>query len=59
VLLIMGTSAQATGWPAGLVGDLLAGGRQVLRFGHRDTGQSGSVDYARDPGTLSNDRQGP
>lgn len=37
VLLIMGTSAQAIGWPDELVEILAAGGRQVIRFDHRDT----------------------
>ena len=40
VLLIMGTSAQGIGWPDELVDVLVAGGRQVIRFDHRDTGRS-------------------
>lgn len=53
VLLIMGTSAQGIGWPDELVQDLVDGGRQVIRFDHRDTGQSDCVDFARHPYTLS------
>jgi pimeloyl-ACP methyl ester carboxylesterase len=53
VLLIMGTSAQGIGWPDELVETLVNGGRQVVRFDHRDTGQSDCVDFAADPYTLS------
>src|SRR5215475_6723087 len=52
VLLIMGTSAQAIGWPDELVEILAAGGRQVIRFDHRDTGQSDCVDFAAAPYTI-------
>jgi pimeloyl-ACP methyl ester carboxylesterase len=52
-LLIMGTSAQAIGWPDELVEILAAGGRQVIRFDHRDTGQSDGVDFAAAPYTMS------
>lgn len=52
VLLIMGTSAQAIGWPDELVEILVAGGRQVIRFDHRDTGQSDCVDFAAAPYTM-------
>jgi pimeloyl-ACP methyl ester carboxylesterase len=40
VLLVMGTSSQAIGWPDELVEVLVQGGLQVLRFDHRDTGKS-------------------
>jgi pimeloyl-ACP methyl ester carboxylesterase len=40
VLLIMGTSAQSIGWPDKLMEVLADWGRQVIRFDHRDTGQS-------------------
>ncbi len=52
VLLIMGTSAQAIGWPDQLVEVLVDGGRQVIRFDHRDTGQSDCVDFAAAPYTV-------
>ena len=53
VLLIMGTSAQGIGWPDGLVDVLVAGGRQVIRFDHRDTGRSTCVDFATQPYALA------
>ena len=53
VLLIMGTSAQGIGWPDELVDVLVAGGRQVIRFDHRDTGRSTCVDFATQPYALA------
>ncbi|GAA1918898.1 alpha/beta fold hydrolase [Streptantibioticus ferralitis] len=53
VLLIMGTSAQGIGWPDELVKAIVAGGRQVIRFDHRDTGRSTCVDFATTPYTLA------
>ena len=53
VLLIMGTSAQGVGWPDGLVDTLVSGGRQVIRFDHRDTGRSTCVDFATQPYVLA------
>ena len=53
VLLIMGTSAQGIGWPGELVYTLVAGGRQVIRFDHRDTGRSTCVDFATQPYVLA------
>lgn len=53
VLLIMGTSAQAIGWPDELVEALVGGGLQVIRFDNRDTGQSDSVDFAAAPYSLN------
>lgn len=53
VLLIMGTSAQGIGWPDELVEVLVSGRRQVIRFDHRDTGQSDCVDFAAAPYTIS------
>ena len=53
VLLIMGTSAQGIGWPDELVDTLVAGGRQVIRFDHRDTGRSTCVDFAARPYALA------
>lgn len=53
VLLIMGTSAQGIGWPDELVGTLVAGDRQVIRFDHRDTGRSTCVDFDTQPYALA------
>ena len=53
VLLIMGTAAQGIGWPDELVTALVEGGRQVVRFDHRDTGRSDCVDFAARPYTLA------
>jgi pimeloyl-ACP methyl ester carboxylesterase len=53
VLLVMGTSAQGIGWPDELVEVLVDGGRQVIRFDHRDTGRSTCVDFATHPYTLA------
>ncbi|TDD44553.1 alpha/beta fold hydrolase [Nonomuraea terrae] len=52
VLLIMGTSTPGIGWPDELVETLVAGGRQVMRYDHRDTGRSDCVDFAAHPYTL-------
>lgn len=52
VLLIMGTASQAIGWPDELVEVLVDGGRQVIRFDHRDTGQSDCIDFAAAPYTI-------
>jgi pimeloyl-ACP methyl ester carboxylesterase len=48
----MGTSAQAIGWPDEMVEILTSGGRQVIRFDHRDTGQSDCVDFSQAPYTV-------
>ncbi|MFI6802498.1 alpha/beta fold hydrolase [Streptosporangium canum] len=53
VLLIMGTSAQGIGWPDEMVEALVEGGRQVIRFDHRDTGHSDCVDFTARPYTLA------
>ncbi|MEV0613059.1 alpha/beta hydrolase [Nonomuraea sp. NPDC050404] len=53
VLLVMGTSTPGPGWPDELVQTLVAGGRQVIRFDHRDTGRSDCVDFAAAPYTLA------
>ncbi|MGW0804846.1 alpha/beta fold hydrolase [Nonomuraea sp. NPDC002799] len=53
VLLVMGTSAPGIGWPNELAETLVAGGRQVIRFDHRDTGLSSCVDFAAHPYTLA------
>jgi pimeloyl-ACP methyl ester carboxylesterase len=51
ILLIMGSMSQGILWPDELVGLLTAGGRRVIRYDHRDTGMSGTVDFATDPYT--------
>ncbi|MFY1682641.1 alpha/beta fold hydrolase [Micromonospora sp. WMMD730] len=53
VLLVMGTSTQGIGWPDELVGALVDSGRQVIRFDHRDTGRSDSVDFTTHPYALA------
>ncbi|MGA5820690.1 alpha/beta fold hydrolase [Kitasatospora sp. NPDC094028] len=53
VLLVMGTAAPGIGWPDELVDALAAGGRQVIRYDHRDTGRSSCVDFAARPYTLA------
>jgi pimeloyl-ACP methyl ester carboxylesterase len=59
VLLIMGTSAQGIGWPDELVDVLVAGGRQVIRFDHRDTGRSACVDFDARPYALAGQEPDP
>lgn len=51
ILLIMGSMSQGILWPDELVGRLTAGGRRVIRYDHRDTGRSGTVDFAAEPYT--------
>src|SRR4051794_33939323 len=53
VLLVMGTSTQGIGWPDVFVEALVNSGRQVIRFDHRDTGRSDSVDFATHPYALA------
>ncbi|RKR93110.1 pimeloyl-ACP methyl ester carboxylesterase [Micromonospora pisi] len=53
VLLIMGAEAQSIGWPETLVRRLVAGGRQVIRYDHRDTGQSDAVDFDTEPYAMT------
>ncbi|SDH47008.1 alpha/beta fold hydrolase [Nonomuraea jiangxiensis] len=53
VLLVMGTSTPGAGWPDELVEVLVHGGRQVIRFDHRDTGRSDCVDFAVRPYALA------
>jgi pimeloyl-ACP methyl ester carboxylesterase len=52
VLLIAGAAAQGIGWPSALVDRLVAGGQQVIRYDHRDTGESDSVDFDKNPYAL-------
>ncbi|MFI6818250.1 alpha/beta fold hydrolase [Nonomuraea sp. NPDC050328] len=51
ILLIMGSMSQGILWPDELVGRLTAGGRRVIRYDHRDTGRSDTVDFAAQPYT--------
>ncbi|MEV4622185.1 alpha/beta fold hydrolase [Asanoa sp. NPDC049573] len=52
VLLIMGSAAQGITCPDALVDRLVARGAQVIRFDHRDTGRSSTVDFEEHPYTL-------
>ncbi|GAB2956984.1 alpha/beta fold hydrolase [Micromonospora polyrhachis] len=51
ILLIMGSMSQGVLWPDEFVGRLVAGGRRVVRYDHRDTGMSDTVDFAVEPYT--------
>ncbi|MEU8108164.1 alpha/beta fold hydrolase [Nonomuraea muscovyensis] len=51
VLLVMGSMTQGILWPDEFVGRLAAGGRRVIRYDHRDTGQSAVFDFERQPYT--------
>ena len=53
VLLVMGHGGQGTAWPDSFCEALAAGGRRVVRFDNRDTGLSGSVDFATSPYTVT------
>lgn len=53
LLLVMGASAQGLGWPDELIELLVAGGRYVIRYDHRDTGQSTCSDFQKTPYTLA------
>jgi pimeloyl-ACP methyl ester carboxylesterase len=51
ILLIMGSMSQGILWPDEFVGRLTAGGRRVIRYDHRDTGRSRTVDFEKEPYT--------
>lgn len=51
ILLIMGSMSQGILWPEELIGRLVAGGRRVIRYDHRDTGMSETVDFETQPYT--------
>jgi pimeloyl-ACP methyl ester carboxylesterase len=53
VLLVMGAGAQGVQWNDGIVRRLVAGGRRVIRYDHRDTGRSSTVDFAVHPYTVA------
>lgn len=52
VLMIMGSAAQGVSCPDELVGRLVERGVQVIRFDHRDTGRSSTVDFDAHPYTI-------
>ncbi len=52
VLLVAGAAAQCVSWPDALVDRLVARGVQVVRYDHRDTGRSSTVDFDADPYTI-------
>ncbi|NKY31516.1 alpha/beta hydrolase [Nocardia speluncae] len=51
ILLIMGSMSQGILWPEEFIDRLLAGGRRVIRYDHRDTGMSDTADFASQPYT--------
>ncbi|MGW5382780.1 alpha/beta hydrolase [Nocardia sp. NPDC003963] len=51
ILLIMGSMSQGILWPDEFLGRLVTGGRRVIRYDHRDTGISDTVDFAAEPYT--------
>ncbi|MEU8819780.1 alpha/beta fold hydrolase [Actinoplanes sp. NPDC048796] len=52
VLMVMGSAAQGISCPDELVGRLVERGAQVIRFDHRDTGQSSVIDFDAHPYTI-------
>ncbi len=53
VLMVMGSAAQGISCPDALVARLVERGVQVIRFDHRDTGRSSTVDFDAHPYTIS------
>ncbi|GAB1688987.1 alpha/beta fold hydrolase [Krasilnikovia sp. M28-CT-15] len=53
LLLIMGGMAQAIMWPEAFCRELADAGHLVVRYDHRDTGRSSTVDAARHPYSLA------
>jgi pimeloyl-ACP methyl ester carboxylesterase len=53
ILLIMGATAQGIRWPTPFCQQLADKNRYVIRYDHRDTGQSSCFDYAETPYTLA------
>ncbi|MFF8394966.1 alpha/beta fold hydrolase [Streptomyces sp. NPDC016172] len=53
VLLVMGAQAQGIQWNDGIVRRLVDGGRRVIRYDHRDTGRSSTVDFTAHPYTVA------
>lgn len=56
ILLIMGSMSQGILWPEEFIDRLVAGGRRVIRYDHRDTGMSDTVDFATRPYTWEDVR---
>lgn len=52
VLLIMGAMNPGLFWPDAFCQALAASGLRVIRYDHRDTGRSSTVDFSRHPYTL-------
>ena len=52
ILLVMGAMNQGIFWPDGFCEALAAAGFYVVRFDHRDTGQSSTVDFQSAPYDL-------
>ncbi|WP_420443459.1 alpha/beta fold hydrolase [Candidatus Poriferisodalis sp.] len=48
ILLVMGASAQAILWEEGFIAGLVDGGRYVIRFDNRDTGQTTCFDLEQE-----------
>ncbi|MFI7707295.1 alpha/beta hydrolase [Nonomuraea sp. NPDC049480] len=51
ILLVMGSMTQGILWPDEFVGRLVAAGRRVIRYDHRDTGRSATFDFEKQPYT--------
>ena len=52
-LLIMGAMNQGVFWPDAFCEELAAAGFHVVRYDHRDTGKSSSVDFSANPYDLN------
>src|SRR5512134_1195087 len=52
VLLIMGAMASGTWWPEDFCRQLAGRGRYVIRYDHRDTGESTSYEPGKAPYTV-------
>lgn len=53
VVLVQAVSGPGVLWPDELCQGLVEGGRHVIRFDHRDTGRSSTVDFTTNPYSLS------
>lgn len=53
ILLIMGATASGIYWDESFCQGLADGGRHVIRYDNRDTGQSTCFDFAKDPYALT------
>ena len=53
ILLVMGATAQGILWPEEFCELLVRGGRHVIRYDNRDTGQSTTFDFAANPYTIA------